>query len=75
MCSEGYFWFLEFLSVQRNCEDKFLRETRKAYSIFVGKHLGKQQMEDRELDGLVVLRWVLNVGIWRWLAGGCTGGL
>ena len=42
-------------------------DRRGAYSVLVGKPVGKSHLEDPGLDGRITLRWILrkwNVGIW-----------
>jgi len=40
---------------------------RGAYRVLVGRHEGKNHLEDPVVDGRIILRWIfrkLDVGVW-----------
>ena len=55
-------------------------EIRGVYRVVVGKPEGKNQLEDRGLDGRIILRWIFrkwDVGAWTgsmWFRIGTGGG-
>ena len=55
-------------------------EWRGVYGVLVGKPEGKNQLEDRGIDGRIMLRWIFrkwDVGVWTgsiWLRIGTVDG-
>lgn len=39
-------------------------ESRRAYRDLVGKPDGKNHLEDRDVDGRMIIKWILS-GMWR----------
>jgi hypothetical protein len=58
-----------------------MREKRNAYRILVGKPEGKGPVEDQDVGGWTILKWILersDVMVWigfMWLRIGFSGGL
>ena len=55
-------------------------EGRGVYRVLVGKPKGKNHLEDPDVDGRIILRWIFrkwDVGVWTgssWLRRGTSGG-
>jgi hypothetical protein len=48
-------------------------EKRNAYRILVGKPEGKRQLEDQDVGGWTILKWILDRMVWSGLDGYGSG--